>query len=193
MTSEKTGITFYFTVKTEVGKGTQKIDICLLNKGSVILALEGKWMVSNSTRKGSPPADALDVSGIKNKLQKVMKDITDIGDKIDRTGIVVPHYEIFVPIVCELYRTGGESELFKDAKPWATDPRYREVRENLKRDLKKWFICKDDAFKLIHATKPIELVDASRLWQEQSAWLYPKYKTLEAYVSFYAFGRYVGK
>ena len=49
----------------------------------------------------------------------------------------------------------------------------------------------DNSIELIHATEPIELRDANKLWLEQSQWMYPKYKSLEAYVSFFAFGRFV--
>lgn len=182
-----------FVTETEV----KRIDLCLIdNESRVVVAIEGKWMVSNNTTRDNRDGfkNSLDVHGIRaSKLGSVEKDITGLGDKIRKIGKVIPHYEIFVPIVCELYRTGGEDEWFKEKKPWTTDPRYEKVRRNLRRDLTKWFTSKDDAFKFIHATERIELVDANHFWQEQSAWLYPKYKSLEAYVSFYAFGRYVPK
>ena len=47
------------------------------------------------------------------------------------------------------------------------------------------------AIELIHATEPIVLRKANKMWLEQSQWKYPKYKSLEAYVSFFAFGRFV--
>ena len=74
----------------------------------LVVAVEGKMMVSNSTKCAIK--NSIDVYGIKDKLKGVKKDIADIGEKI-RQGKVAPHYyEIFVPIVYELYRTGGQSE-----------------------------------------------------------------------------------
>ena len=179
-----------FVVGMEVGR-KRKIDVCLLDEGNVIVALEGKGMVSNSTKKKKPPIDALDVRGIQGKLEKVKADVDGIGGKLNETGALVSHYEIFVPIVYEFYRAGGEDEWFKEAKPWTTDPRYRTVMGSLKNDLTEWFTREDDSFRMIRASERIELVDANSLWKKQSKWLYPKYKSLKAYVSFFAFGRCV--
>ena len=179
-----------FVVKTEV-KG---IDVCLLHKGNVIVALEGKGMVSDShTRR--PPAFATSVGGIKTKLNKsVQADIDRIDKRLERTGTVDSHYQIFIPIIYELYRQGGEREWHIQERPWTTQPSYKDVRKGLEGELKQWFKQRDNRFELIRGTSnPIELRDANQFWQEQSAWLYPKYKSLEAYVSFFAFGRYVEK
>ena len=79
----------------------------------------------------------------------------------------------------------------KHKKPWTTLPKFKCVRKELAKDFKQWFKEEDNSIELIHATKPIELRDANKLWLEQSRWMYPKYKSLEAYVSFFAFGRLV--
>ena len=76
-------------------------------------------------------------------------------------------------------------------KPWVTHCKYRTVRQNLKNNLRKWFRRQDKRFRLIHTTKPILLSDANELWLDQSHWRYPKFNSLEAIVSFYAFGRRV--
>jgi len=121
-----------------------------------------------------------------------VKDVNKIESKISKVGAAVPHWEIFVPIVYELYRSGGEEEWTQNRRPWTTPSEYKALRKNLKNDFAGWFKQKySNQFKLIHATQPIELRDANELWLEQSNWHYPKYKSLdEAYVSFFAFGRY---
>lgn len=171
-------------------KGKKRIDIGLIDKEKkLVIAVEGKMMVSNSTKCAIK--NSIDVYGIKDKLKGVKKDIADIGEKI-RQGKVAPHcYEIFVPIVSEFYRTGSQSEWTQNRKPWATLPKFKCVREGLAKDFEQWFKEEDNSIELIHATEPIELRDANKMWLEQSQWMYPKYKSLEAYVSFFAFGRFV--
>ncbi len=169
----------------------KRIDICLMNGDREIIAsVEGKMMVSNSTKYAIK--NSIDVQGIDVKLNSdknsVKKDINNMHKKI---GKLVDHYEIFVPIVYELYRTGGESEWIEHRKPWTTLPKYKSVREGLTKDFAQWFQEEDNSIKLIHATEPIELWDANKMWLEQSKCMYPKYKSLEAYVSFFAFGRLV--
>ena len=179
-----------FVVETEVNR----IDICAMdNSRSIVIAIESKGMVSNSTNGRGYPANSLDVHGIKTrKLSEVEKDINGLENKVIKNRLVVSHHEIVVPIVYELYRSGGEGRRAGDTKPWTTPPAFRNLSKYLKRDLRAWF---DDnypgEFKPIHATKAIPLIGANELWQEQSAWHYPNYKSLEAYVSFFAFGRYV--
>ena len=179
-----------FVVETEVNR----IDACALdNSGSIVLAIESKGMVSNSTNGRGCPANSLDVHGIKTrKLGEVEKDINGLENKVSKNCPVVSHHEIIVPIVYELYRSGGEDRRAGDTKPWTTPPAFRNLSKDLRRDFRDWF---DDnypgEFKLIHATKAIPLIGANELWQEQSAWHYPKYRSLETYVNFFAFGRYV--
>lgn len=178
-----------FAVKRE----HKRIDIGLMNEdGEIVVAIEGKMMVSNSTSRNPTIKDSIDVDGIKEKLNgdknSVKKDINNIHKKI---GKLVVRYEIFVPIVYELYRTGGESEWTKHKKPWTTLPKYKSVRKGLVQDFNQWFKGEDNSIELIRATEPIELRDANKLWLEQSQWMYPNYKSLEAYVSFFAFGRLV--
>ena len=109
-----------------------------------------------------------------------------------RQGKVAPyHYEIFVPTISEFYRTGSKSEWTKNRKPWTTLPKYKSVRKELAKDFAQWFKEEDNSIELIHATEPIVLRKANKMWLEQSQWKYPKYKSLEAYVSFFAFGRFV--
>ena len=176
-------------VKTE----HKRIDIGLMNEdGEIVVAVEGKMMVSNSNSRKCAIKNSIDVQGIYVKLNSdknsVKKDINNIHKKIGKS---IDHYEIFVPIVYELYRTGGESEWTKHKKPWTTLPKFKCVREGLAKDFEQWFKEEDNSIELIHATEPIELRDANKLWLEQSQWMYPKYKSLEAYVSFFAFGRFV--
>ena len=171
-------------------KGKKRIDIGLMNKEKkLVVAVEGKMMVSNSRKYAIK--NSIDVYGIKDKLKGVKNDISDIGEKIQQ-GKVAPHcYEIFVPIVSEFYRTGGESEWTQNRKPWTTLSKFKCVRKELAKDFAQWFQEEDNSIKLIHATEPIELRDANKMWLKQSKWMYPKYKSLEAYVSFFAFGRLV--
>ena len=175
-------------------KGKKRIDIGIMNKEKkLVVAVEGKMMISNTTKDDIE--NSIDVQGIEVKLKGVKKDIADIAEKI-RQGKVAPHcYEIFVPIVYELYRTGGASEWTKHKKPWTTLPKFKCVRKGLAKDFDQWFKGEDKSIELIHATEPIELRDANKMWLEQSKRMDPKlyknYKSLEAYVSFFAFGRLV--
>ena len=184
-----------FVIETEVGKGREKMDVCLLNAGgSVVAAIEGKMMVSNGTSKRAS-INPIEIHGIKTKLngkqRSVAKDIIGIEGKVATTGLVVPHYEIFVPIVYELYRSGGEDEWALNSKPWTTPTEFMEIRNELRSKLTQWFRESDKRIIPLYSTNPIELIDADHFWQEQSAWLYPEYSSLKAYVSFFAFGRYV--
>ena len=174
-------------VKTE----HKRIDIGIMNEDAeIVAAVEGKMMVSNSTKCAIK--NSIDVYGIKDKLKGVKKDIAGIKKKI-RQGKVAPYcYEFFVPIVYEFYRTGGKSEWIQNRKPWTTLPQYKSVRKGLAKDFAQWFKEEDNSIELIHATEPIELRNANKMWLKQSKWMYPKYKSLEAYVSFFAFGRKEG-
>ena len=180
--------------------GRPDIDIRMSYKGRVIVAIESKGMVSDS-HSLNDIKDSLDVGGIDNKLHidkgpsenSVEKDIKCIGNKMSKLGEVAPHWEIFVPVIYDLYRTGGSRrELTNGSKPYVTLDRYKELVVNRKVDLAEWFMKCDEEIDPIYCTsEPIKLREANRLWKEQSGWKYPQFKSLEAYVSFYAFGRYV--
>ena len=58
-------------------------------------------------------------------------------------------------------------------------------------DLADWFDRKYPEIRLLHAAESIELRGANEHWLEMSQDKYPEYKSLEAYVSFYAFARFV--
>ena len=185
-----------FVVETEV----KRIDICVLDSHRrVVAAIEGKAMVSNSHR-ADRYSNSLDVHGIRTKLHSnkqssnsVEKDVLEVENKIASVGPVIRHHEIFVPIVYELYRKGGEDEWTKESKPWTTHDKYLKARKFLKRDFNRWFSDRyPGQFKPLHCTEPIELIGADRLWRKQSGWRYPRYESLKAYVSFYAFRRFVG-
>ena len=172
----------------------ERIDICLTRNGQIIAAIESKGMVSDDHTK-RPPAFATSVGGIKRKLNKMVQaDIDGIDEKLQRTGAVGSHYQIFIPIIYELYRQGGEHEWHVQKRPWTTQSSYKDVRKGLDGELKRWFKLRDNRFELIHGTSdPIELWDANQLWLEQSSAKYPEYTSLEAFVSFFAFGQYVEK
>ena len=173
--------------RLDVKREHRLIDIGLMNEdGEIVAAVEGKMMVSNS--RTCAIENSIDVQGIYVKLNSVKKDINNIHKKIGKS---VDHYEIFVPIVYELYRSGGKNEWTKHKKPWTTLPKFKCVREGLAKDFDQWFKKRDNSIELIHATEPIELRDANKMWLEQSQGEFPKYKSLEAYVSFFAFGRFV--
>ena len=61
----------------------------------------------------------------------------------------------------------------------------------MKEDLREWFHREDPNFTLIHAAESIELEGANELWRRQSRQRFPEFTSLEAYVSFYAFARFV--
>ena len=61
----------------------------------------------------------------------------------------------------------------------------------MKDDFAQWFQREDPMIRLIHAAESVELRDANELWLQQSRRKFPKFTSLEAYVSFYAFARFV--
>ena len=173
------------------------IDIALVNGDGVVVAIETKGMVSNSHR-GDRNRISIDVHGVRTKLYRDKRDNnsieSDIADSAGKIPIemVCPRFELFVPVVYELYRQGGtESDWFAERKPWVTLPGFEQLRENMKDDLTEWFAREDPSFRLIHAAESVELRGANELWKRQSQRKYREYKSLEAYVSFYAFARFV--
>lgn len=175
-------------------RNSTRIDLCVVCDGQVTVAIECKGMVANSVAGESNRMTSLSVHGITNKLDDVEKDIRGIRRKLGRHWSK-SHFEVFVPVIYELYRPGSGNEPAKrDVKPWITLPRYRDVRDNLSADLDGWFqkwSVRDTAFEIIHQTEPIELRDANQLWRERGYKHYPRFRSLEAYVSFFAFGRFV--
>ena len=182
-----------------------RIDICVVHNNSVVIAIESKGIVSNS-HSGDGYRNSLDLRSIRTKLcpdarnldKKTGKhnclrtDIAEISGKIP-AEMDGPRYEVFIPVVYELYRDGGwESDWLAEGKPWVTLPRFKELRENLKDDLSQWFHGEDPEISLMHAAQSIELRDANELWLQQSRHRFPQYTSLEAYVSFFAFSRFVG-
>ena len=179
------------------------IDICIISKeGKFVGAIECKGMVSNSHR-GDRFRDSLDVWGIrKAKLEpdnpcknSVQRDIKRIEGKINKSGEIISHWEIFVPVVYEVYRDGAtDAELYEERKPWTTHPNYRRVRKTLKEDFIKWFERKyPSEFTLIHPADHVELMHAKEIWSELCEGKASCTPVSEAYVSFFAFGRYVEK
>ena len=174
-----------------------KIDICALTDDGIVAAIETKGTVANS-HAGDMNRVSIDVHGVRTKLypdardqNSVQTDIAEIASKIP-TGMDCPRFEIFIPVIYELYREGGSrADWFSERKPWVTLPRFRELRGSMKGDLTEWFRREDPRFTLIHAAESIELQGANELWRRQSRRRFPQFSSLEAYVSFYAFSRFV--
>lgn len=177
-----------FVIKVEY----HRIDICVVDgRGRVAVAIECKMMMANSIEK-IRSTNPLDVSGIESKMDRLEGDISGIQQKLEKGQYISPHYEIFIPIVYELYRTGGKRHWMENRKPWTTLKEFKKIRSHIKREFKDWFRSKySDQFKLLHSTNSIQFLGANELWQEQSGWYFPEYRSLEAYVSFLAFGRCV--
>ena len=179
----------------EVEREHSDIDICVLDEGQVVTAIECKGMVSNARSRDLPITRPLEVHGIRTrKLGSVGEDIDGLEKKLLKTE-KIPHYEVFVPVVYEIYRRRAtKSELHAEKKPWTTHPQFRKVRGYLKEDFSDWFERRySDGFTLIHATRPIELKNANQFWLERFEGKEPWTPINKAYVSFFAFGRYVEK
>lgn len=171
-----------------------RIDLCLVANGKVVVACECKGMVSNS-HQGDRMADSLDVHGIRTKLRPshrstncLRTDLTALTRKIPQT-MRGDHYQLFVPVVYELYRTGGEDEWLKERKPWVTQPGYRGKRDRLARDLLDWFHGYAPECRHLHSTPSIRLEGADAVWKAKSRAAYPRFCSLDAYVSFHVFWR----
>lgn len=174
-----------------------RIDLAVIDGSMVAVAIECKGMIANShSRNGD--AVPLDVHGILTKLEPskrstncVKTDMDRLTDKIPR-GQRCSHLQVFVPVIYELYRTGGEEEWHRERKPWTSHSSFRDLRTSLKQDLIGWFHRQDDSCELLYATtEPIFLKRANEFWLRYSKAEYPKYHSLEAYVQFFAFFREV--
>lgn len=180
-----------------VSREYNKIDIAGIHDNGVVVAIESKGTVANS-HSSDRNRISLDVHGVRTKLypdkrdtNSVQTDIAEISSKIP-VGMKCSRFEIFVPVIYELYREGGDqSDWFSERKPWVTLPRFKELRSSMKDDLVAWFHGQDPRINLIHAAESIELRDANELWLKQAQHRFPKFKSLEAYVSFYAFARFI--
>ena len=175
-----------------------RVDICIISENSIITAIESKGMVANSFRNDKNES-ALDLHGIRDKLQpstlaknSVRKDISRISAKIpsNKEG---QRFEIFIPIVYELYREGAtEAELFSNSKPWTTHSSYKQRRKTLKSDMTIWFQSNyPGQFSLVHSVESIELPDVNQIWTDQQMGNCPWAPISEAYLSFFAFARFV--
>ena len=173
------------------------IDIGVMHEDAIVTAIETKAMVANS-HSGDMNRISIDLHGIRTKLypdkrasNSIQTDIAGISSKIP-PGMACPRFELFIPVVYELYRGGGsESDWFAERKPWVTLPRFKALREDMKDDLAQWFQREDPMIRLIHAAESVELRDANEMWLQQSRRKFPNFTSLEAYVSFYAFARFV--
>ena len=172
-----------------VRRQLKRIDVTATKNGVVTVAVECKGMVSNSHKEHAERAT--DIFGINAKLKAVRKDMTHAPRKIpgDMHG---PRWEVFIPVIYELYRSGGNiADWTKERKPWTTLPSFKKLRDNLTSDLAEWFGKQDSSVVLLHATRPIKLRRANELWLKIAQRPYPGYQSLDAYMSFHAFGRRV--
>ncbi len=173
------------------------IDICVVQNNDVIAAIESKGTVANS-HSSDNHTSAIDLHGIRTKLwqdkrspNSIQNDIKEISQKIPKS-MGCPRFEVFVPVIYELYREGGNpSDWFSERKPWVTLPKFRNLRMSLKDDLESWFYSQDPQFTLLGATEFVELAGANEYWLRTSKTRYPQFTSLKAYVSFYAFTRFV--
>ena len=174
-----------------------KIDVCVVHDDGVVVAIESKGMVANSHRSDEHRM-SIDLHGIRTKLypdkrdqNSIQTDIAEISGKIPNS-MKCPRFEVFVPIIYELYRKGGKySDWVRESKPWVTLPNFKDLKGRMRDDLSDWFDRQDPQIGLLHATESIELREANEYWLRQSKAKYPEYESLEAYVSFYAFTRFV--
>jgi hypothetical protein len=174
-----------------------KIDICAVHGSCVVVAIESKGMVANS-HSGDRNRISIDLHGIRTKLypdprarNSMQTDVDDIANKIPQ-GMNCPRFEVFVPVIYELYREGGNrADWFAERKPWVTLPEFKELRKNMRDDFAEWFQREDPRINLIYAAESVELENANELWRNQAQSRFPKFKSLEAYVSFYAFARFI--
>ncbi len=92
-----------------------RIDICAVCDEQVTVAIECKGMVSNS-HSDDLLRDSLDVHGIRTKLYRDKRSLNSVEEDIGKLPRKVasleagPHFEIFVPVIYELYRQGGQNE-----------------------------------------------------------------------------------
>ena len=182
----------------------EKIDISVIHENSIVVAIESKGMVANS-HSSDENRISIDLHGIRTKLYPdrrnlnrrtgkhncVQADIVEISEKVP-PAMQSPHFEVFVPVVYELYRNGGSpADIYAERKPWVTLPGFKKLREGMSNDFAEWFHREDPRIGLMHSAEGIELRYANELWIEQSQHKYPAFTSLEAYVNFYAFARFV--
>ena len=173
------------------------IDICVVQNNDVVAAIESKGTVANS-HNSDKHRSAIDLHGIRTKLwqdkrspNSIQNDIKEISQKIPKS-MNCPRFEVFVPVIYELYREGGNPSIwFSERKPWVTLPKFRDLRVRLKDDLESWFYSQDPQITLLHATEFVELRGANENWLRTSRARHPQFTSLKAYVSFYAFTRFV--
>lgn len=173
------------------------VDICVVENNDVVVAIESKGTVANSHSSDSHRS-AIDLHGIRTKLwqdkrsqNSIQNDIKDISEKIPKSKNC-PRFEVFLPVIYELYREGGNPSVwFSERKPWVTLPKFRDLRIRLKDDLESWFFSQDPQIKLLHATESVDLTRANEHWIRTSKAKHPQFASLEAYVSFYVFTRFV--
>ncbi len=173
------------------------IDICVVQNNDVVAAIESKGTVANS-HKSDSHGSAIDLHGIRTKLwqdkrsqNSIQNDIKDLSKKLPKS-MNCPRFEVFLPVIYELYREGGNPSVwYSERKPWVTLPKFRDLRARLKDDLESWFYSQDPQIKLLHSTEFVELRGTNEYWRKTSKSKYPQIKSLKAYVSFYAFTRFV--
>ncbi len=187
-----------YSIESEYPKGVQKkIDLCMIRDNTIAVAIESKGMVANSHSRDQNRI-SIDLHGIRTKLypdkrssNSVQTDIAQIESKI-LPHLKAPHFELFIPVVYELYRSGGSSaDWFSEKKPWTTLPSFKQLRLAMKDDFAEWFYREDPNIQLIHAAESIELREANKFWRKLAQHKFPKFNSLEAYVSFFVFGRFV--
>ena len=174
-----------------------KIDISVVTDDGIVAAIETKGAVANS-HAGDMNRISIDVHGVRTKLYPDARDENSVQSDIDKIAgkipaeLECPRFEIFIPVIYELYREGGSrADWFSERKPWVTLPEFKKLRESMQGDLIEWFHREDPSFILIHAAESVELQNANELWRRHSRRRFPQFSSLEAYVSFYAFARFV--
>ncbi len=172
------------------------IDLCVVCNGRITIAIECKGMFTD-TRKKDLNGGPLGVWGIRRKLYQnksgsVKGDIDKISDKIP-ANMEYPRFEVFIPVVYEIYRKNPtHEELFRQSKPWTTHPKYKDQRKTLRTELAHWFQSNyPDKFELLYSAESVELSDANRIWRERHQDRPPCTPITKAHVSFFAFGRFV--
>ncbi len=85
------------------------IDICVVQNNDVVAAIESKGTVANSHNSDSH-GSAIDLHGIRTKLwqdkrsqNSIQNDIKYLSKKIPKS-MNCPRFEVFLPVIYELYR-----------------------------------------------------------------------------------------
>ena len=126
----------------------EKIDISVIRENFIVVAIESKGMVANSHSRDKNRV-SIDLHGIRTKLYPdrrnlnrrtgkhncVQADIIEISEKVP-PAMQSPRFEIFVPVVYELYRDGGRpADIYSERKPWVTLPGFKRLRKGMRDDL----------------------------------------------------------